>query len=82
MKEQLNAFPELKTAFPKTASFLDIIETYSYASVIQVLKEAFETDIQNLPENLYNIKSLTDGDCDKIAICGKDKECDGFTNCQ
>jgi len=82
MKEQLNAYPELKTAFPKTASFLDIIESYSYASVIQVLKEAFETDVQNLPENLFNIKGLTDGDCDKIAICGKDKVCDGYTDCQ
>lgn len=82
MKEQLNAVPELKTAFPKTASFLDIIETYSYASVIQVLKEAFETDVQNLPENLYNIKSLTKDDCDKIAICGKSKDCNNYTNCQ
>lgn len=82
MKEQLNAYPELKTVFPKTASFLDIIETYSYASVIQVLKEAFEMDIQNLPENLYNIKGLTDGDCDKIAICNEDKVCDNYTECQ
>jgi hypothetical protein len=82
MKEQLNAYPELKTAFPKTASFLDIIETYSYASVIQVLKEAFETDVQNLPENLYNIKGLTEGDCDKVVICGEDKDCNSYTNCQ
>ncbi|MDJ1505166.1 hypothetical protein [Xanthocytophaga agilis] len=82
MKEQLNAYPELKTAFPKTASFLDIIETYSYASVIQVLKEAFETDVHNLPENLYKIKRLTDSDCDKIAICGKDEECRKYTACQ
>lgn len=82
MKEQLNAYPELITAFPQTSSMLNVIETYSYASVMQVLKEAFETDVQNLPENLYNIKGLTDGDCDKISICGKDKDCDGYTNCQ
>jgi hypothetical protein len=82
MKEQLNAYPELKTAFPRSASFLDIIETYSYASVIQVLKEAFETDVQNLPENLYNIKGLTEGDCDKVVICGEDKDCNSYTNCQ
>lgn len=82
MKQQLNAFPELKTAFPKTASFLNIIETYSYASIVQVLKEAFETDIHNLPENLYNFKSLNETNCDKIAICGKTKTCSKYTNCR
>lgn len=63
MKMQLNAYPELKAVFPKTSAFLNIIETYSYASVIQVLKEAFETDVQNLPQNLYKIKALDSGDC-------------------
>lgn len=82
MKEQLNAYPELKTVFPKTVSYLDRIETYAYFSILNALKEAFEMDIQNLPENLYNIKSLTVDDCDKIAICGKDKECNRYNNCQ
>lgn len=82
MKEQLNAYPELKTAFPKTAAFLDVIETYSYASVIQVLKEAFETDVQNLPENLYNIKDLTRTDCNQSIICSSNEECRDFKNCQ
>lgn len=68
MKKQLHAYPELTTVFPKTSSFLDIIETYSYASVIQVLKEAFETDIQNLPENLYNVKSLTSAKCNSSIL--------------
>ncbi len=77
MKEQLNAYPELITVFPKTSSFLNIIETYSYASVIQVLKEAFETDIQNLPENLYNIKSLTFANCNSSIL--KDSK---LTDCQ
>ncbi|MEP7197973.1 MAG: hypothetical protein ABI851_15750 [Saprospiraceae bacterium] len=88
MKEQLNAYPELKTVFPKTASFLDVIETYSYASVIQVLKESFETDIQNLPENLYSVKYLTATACDEKAICGKNilgddkKDCDNYKDCK
>lgn len=68
MKEQLNAYPELTTLFPQTASFLNITETYSYASVIQVLKEAFETDVQNLPMNLYQVKSLTDANCDASVL--------------
>lgn len=81
MKAQLNAYPELKTAFPKTATFLDLIETYSYASVIQVLKEAFETDVQNLPENLYNIKDLTKADCNLSTICNSDKSCSAYEDC-
>jgi len=59
MKERLNAYPELKTVFPKTVSFLDMIETFSYASILNALKEAFEMDMQNLPENLYEIKDLS-----------------------
>lgn len=77
MKEQLNSYPELKTVFPKTASFLDVIETYSYASVIQVLKEAFETDIQNLPVSLYNVSKLAPSNCSSsnICSCGKKSNC-------
>ncbi len=82
MKEQLSEFPELKTAFPKTVSYLDKIETYAYASILNALKDAFEMDMQNLPENLYNIKSLTVGDCEKISICGKDEDCDDYNDCQ
>lgn len=72
MKEKLNSYPELTTVFPNTSQMLNIIETYSYASVLQVLKEAFETDVQNLPGNLYNIKDLTEGDCDKMKLSPKD----------
>jgi hypothetical protein len=63
MKEQMQAYPELKTVFPKTADFMETIDNYSYASVIQVLKEAFQTDIQNLSTNLYGLKELQTDDC-------------------
>lgn len=83
MKEQLNAYPELKTVFPKTSSFLNIIETYSYASVFQVLKESFETDVQNLAVNLYNIKDLTSADCKEEVICGVGKkDCKPYNDCE
>jgi|GEM_PF-1958431 len=78
MKEQLNAYPELKTVFPKTTSILNTIETYSYASVIQILKEAFETDVQNLAENLYNIKELDSSSCSEVIICS----CKEDANCK
>ena len=77
MQEQLNAYPELKTLFPQTSSFLNVIDGYAYASVIQVLKEAFETDVQNLPMNLYQIKHLTEASCD-ASLLNKSK----FGNCQ
>ncbi len=76
MKAQLNAYPELTTLFPQTTSFLNITETYSYASVIQVLKEAFETDVQNLPMNLYEVKNLTSANCNSVLLKGdKLKDC-------
>lgn len=75
MKDKLKEYPELKKVFPNTYSFLNTIETYSYSSMIQVLKEAFETDVQNLPENLYEIKNLTRADCDE-SLDGK------LVNCQ
>lgn len=77
MQEQLNAYPELKTLFPQTSSFLNVIDGYSYASVIQVLKEAFETDVQNLPMNLYQVKSLTENNCDASVLSDTK-----FRNCQ
>lgn len=77
MQEQLNAYPELKTLFPQTSSFLNVIDGYAYASVIQVLKEAFETDVQNLPMNLYQVKNLTEANCD-ASVLNKNK----LSNCQ
>lgn len=77
MQEQLNAYPELKTLFPQTSSFLNVIDGYAYASVIQVLKEAFETDVQNLPMNLYQVKSLTEANCD-ASVLNKNK----FSDCR
>lgn len=71
MKDRLNDYPELKTIFPQTTSILNMIESYSYASVIQLLKEAFETDIQNLSVNLYDLTSLKENDCNGDEECEK-----------
>lgn len=73
MRDQLNAYPELETVFPQTASFLKIIEDYSYSSVLQVLKESFETDVRNLPENLYKIKDLNPSSCHASGSCRNHK---------
>lgn len=51
-KKQLKQNPELKSAFPKTAEFIDQIESYLYASYLITLREGFHEDINNLPFNL------------------------------
>lgn len=63
MKERINEYPELKTLFPNTADILKHIETYSYASILQVLKEAFETDVAALPSSVYAFTQLRESDC-------------------
>lgn len=74
MKDQLNAYPELKTVFPNTSTILNTIDNYSYNSVLNVLKEAFETDVQGLPDNLYNLTKLSEGDC-QLAKDKKQEKC-------
>jgi hypothetical protein len=76
MKEQLIAYPELSTAFPKTTDLMKRIESYSYASVIQALRDAFETDVRNLPDNLYSIKDLNKFDCAAIAKTDRKASCE------
>ncbi|HCC52267.1 MAG TPA: hypothetical protein DEQ30_09605 [Porphyromonadaceae bacterium] len=56
MKEVFKKDTVLKTVFPQTSVILEYIENYGYAYVLQVLKSAFETDMQNLSYNLYALK--------------------------
>jgi hypothetical protein len=56
MKTELNKNEYLKTIFPQTVSILNKIENFGYASMLQVLKSAFETDMYNLSYNLYSLK--------------------------
>ena len=72
MKDKLNAYPELNTVFPKSSAVLGKFETYSYASVLQILRDAFETDMRTLPENLYDVKSLNAKNCRERSLGKKD----------
>jgi hypothetical protein len=63
-KEKLNDYPELTKLFPTTAAFLNLIETYNYASMLQVLKEGYEKDINDLSGNLRGLRELTEANCD------------------
>lgn len=48
-KTELQKNPILSTAFPKTLSFIGQIEPYLYASYLTTLRQAFFTDVNNLP---------------------------------
>ena len=51
-------YPEFKILFPKTYSFISLLEEHKYASMIQVLKDAFETDVINLLGNIPELRNL------------------------
>jgi hypothetical protein len=63
MNRELNRYPELKTVFPKTASILDNIHSYSIDAVFPALKENFEIDMITFPDNFYRLRYLTELDC-------------------
>jgi hypothetical protein len=58
MKKYLNKYDELQTIFPASVQILNKIEHYHYAYIIQILKDAFETDMRNLPQNFYAVKHV------------------------
>ncbi len=67
LKEDLKNYPELQLLFPRTADFINLIESYNYAVMIQTLREAFEADLKNLPGNFIKLDRLTTGNCSSLA---------------
>ena len=57
MKDKLKAYPELQVVFPQTWEMMKNIDSYGYAYIIQLLKDAFETDMRTLPQNFNNIRT-------------------------
>lgn len=62
-KDDLKKFPELKVLFPNTASFIENIEAYNYASFLQTLREGFQADLMSLPTGLRNLRTLKPAMC-------------------
>ncbi len=58
LKKQFGYYPEFRIFFPNAYNVLNTIESYEYASMLQTMKEAFETDIRLLPVNLAQIRNL------------------------
>jgi hypothetical protein len=51
-KKELGKYPELDSIFPKTSAFIMNIESYLYAGSLNTLRQAFSTDLANLPGTL------------------------------
>lgn len=58
MKIVLNKNPECATLFPTTTAFLNSIEAYRYAELMQSLRDAFDKDLDNLVINLNQVMNL------------------------
>lgn len=58
MKKVLNAYPECKALYPNTTDFLNRIETYRYAEMLQSLQECFRKDISALYVNINQVLNL------------------------
>lgn len=55
-KDVLENYPEFETLFPKTHNFISFIEEQNYASMLQVLKQAFEDDMKTLIGNIPELR--------------------------
>jgi hypothetical protein len=58
LKDQFEVYPEFRIFFPNTLNVLSSINSYQYTSMLQTLKESFETDIQMLPSTLPQIRNF------------------------
>ncbi|MCH7525014.1 MAG: hypothetical protein IIC74_08400 [Bacteroidetes bacterium] len=57
-KDVLENYPEFETLFPKTHNFVSFIEEQNYASMLQVLKQAFEDDMKTLIGNIPELRNV------------------------
>jgi hypothetical protein len=55
----LENYPEFKTLFPNTNTFVRNFNSWEYANLINTLREAFDKDIKELLGNLIKLKDLT-----------------------
>lgn len=55
--ETLNQ-PEFKTLFPTTNDYLNVFQTQQLSSMLDVLKDAFTEDLDNLPENVIKLETI------------------------
>lgn len=59
----LNYYPEFKTLFPNTQTFVDNFNSWEYANLLNTLKEAFDKDIKQIMANFIKLRYLKKSDC-------------------
>jgi hypothetical protein len=80
MKDKIKEYPELQVVFPQTWAIMDNnIQSYGYAYVIQLLKDAFETDMRSLPQSFSNLPN-GNYNCTSIEKDKRRKNCDSIKN--
>lgn len=57
-KEDLSKSIELQVLFPTTTEYIRITEPYQYAQMLNLLREAFRKDLNDLIDNLEDLASL------------------------
>jgi hypothetical protein len=72
-KQDLNNYPELRTLFPATSSFLDEIASHEYGLMLQVLRKSFNNDFTNLSTRFRNLRDLSKEDCE---LASRKTECE------
>lgn len=75
-RKLLIQYPELGKTFPTTSFFLSTIYNFDYAHLIPTLREAFEKDLLQLPNNLLAIAQMdSSSECEPLTIEKQKKKC-------
>jgi hypothetical protein len=69
----LNHYPEFKTLFPYTNTFVKSFNSWEYSNLLNTLREAFDKDIKGLLTNFIQLRNLDDTSC---------KETEDATDCK
>jgi hypothetical protein len=75
----LNHYPEFRTLFPYTNTFVNNFNSWEYSNLLNTLREAFDKDIKELLTNFIKLRNLTPADCKETedeTDCDE-KWCDG-----
>ncbi|KAA3437711.1 hypothetical protein [Rufibacter hautae] len=75
-KEDVNKYPELRTLFPTTSSFLDSFASHEYGVMLKVLRQSFNNDFSNLGTRLRSLRNLSTADCSLIATSKHKSNCE------
>lgn len=82
----LSSYPEAQVLFPQSFAVLQNIESYQYASILQVLKETFEKDVELLAIHLPELRNLRAANCqpcaDKLKGKAKGRCAERVKNCK